>query len=190
MRIKYKSKDELKLLRDAGLVVSEILDEVCAACEPGISTHELDQIAAAAIERTGVRSVFLNYAPGGAPPYPAVLCTSINEIIVHGIPSREDVLKKGDIIGIDFGIAKAGFCGDSARTVVVGGETSPERQRLVDITRQCLERAIEQCYPGKRLGDIGRREWILSGYGFRGPWCGPENARRSRRAEPRPPRNR
>ena len=150
MRIKYKSAEEIKLLREAGLAVAEILDEVCAAAVPGISTYELDQIAARAIERLKVESAFLGYYD-----YPAVLCTSVNEVVVHGIPSKERILEQGDIIGIDFGAFKHGFCGDSARTVVVGGATSPERQSLVDVTRACLELAIERCYPGNRLGDIG-----------------------------------
>lgn len=150
MRIKYKSKEEIRLLRDAGLAVSEILDEICAAAVPGVSTWELDQVAARGLERLGVESAFLGYND-----YPAVLCTSVNEVVVHGIPRKDVILEKGDIVGIDFGAFKHGFCGDSARTIIVGGETSPERAKLVQVTRECLERAIEHCYPGKRLGDIG-----------------------------------
>lgn len=150
MRIKYKSAEELRLLREAGLAVSEILDDICKAAVPGATTWDLDRIAADGIKRHGVVSAFLGYQG-----YPAVLCTSINEVIVHGIPRKDEVLTKGDIIGIDFGAYRQGFCGDSARTVVVGGETTPERQKLVDVTRECLERAIAECVPGKRLGDIG-----------------------------------
>lgn len=150
MRIKYKSMEEIKLLREAGLAVSEILDDICAAVEPGVSTWDLDQIARRGIDRLGVTSAFLGYYD-----YPAVLCTSVNEVVVHGIPRKDVVLAQGDIIGIDFGVFKHGFCGDSARTVVVGGETDAERTKLVQVTRECLERAIEVCYPGKRLGDIG-----------------------------------
>ena len=150
MRIKYKSFDEMKLLREAGLVVSAILDDVCAAAQPGVSTWELDKIAAKGIEKHKVLSAFLGYYD-----YPAVLCTSVNEVVVHGIPRKDVVLEKGDIIGIDFGVFKHDFCGDSARTVVVGGETSQDKARLVQVTQESLERAIEQCYPGKRMGDIG-----------------------------------
>ena len=150
MRIKYKSTDELQKLRSAGLAVSEILDDICAAAKPGVTTWDLNQIAANGIGRLKVKSAFLGYQG-----YPAVLCTSINEVIVHGIPNKKEVLKEGDIIGIDFGAYLEGFCGDSARTIVVGGETTPERQKLVDVTRKSLELAIEQCYPGNRLGDIG-----------------------------------
>ena len=150
MRIKSKSKDELRKLRDAGLAVCEILNDICAAALPGATTWDLNQVAANGISRLKVNSAFLGYHG-----YPAVVCTSVNEVIVHGIPSKEVVLVAGDIIGIDFGAFKNDFCGDTARTVVVGGSTTPERQKLVDVTRQSLELAIEQCYPGKRLGDIG-----------------------------------
>jgi methionyl aminopeptidase len=150
VRIKYKSKDELGKLREAGLAVAEILDDICKAAVPGVTTWDLNQIAADGISRLKVKSAFLGYQG-----YPAVLCTSVNEVIVHGIPRRDEVLAEGDIIGIDFGAFKHGFCGDTARTVVVGGQTTPEKQKLVDVTRECLERGIEQCYPGNRLGDIG-----------------------------------
>ncbi len=152
MRIKYKSQDELLKLRESGLAVSEILDDICAAAVPGATTWDLDQIARSGIDRLKLTSAFLGYA---TPPYPAVLCTSVNEVIVHGIPRKDEVLNAGDIIGIDFGTYLHGFCGDSARTIVVGGSTTPEKQKLVDVTRESLEKAIALCYPGNRLGDIG-----------------------------------
>jgi methionyl aminopeptidase len=154
MKIKYKSLDEIRLMREASLVVEAILDEVCAAVAPGVSTWELDAIAAREIERHGVTSAFYGYPGGTSYDYPAVLCTSVNEVVVHGIPRKDVILREGDVIGIDFGVFKHGFCGDSARTVPVGA-ISPEAQRLVDVTRQALELAIAECYPGKRLGDIG-----------------------------------
>jgi methionyl aminopeptidase len=150
VRIKYKSSDELSKLRDAGLAVCEILDDICAAAKPGATTWDLNQVAADGISRLKVKSAFLGYQG-----YPAVLCTSVNEVIVHGIPRKDEVLAEGDIIGIDFGAFKHDFCGDTARTIVVGDKTTPEKQKLVDVTRESLERAIEQCYPGNRLGDIG-----------------------------------
>lgn len=150
MRIKYKSSAELGLLRESGLAVCEILDDVCKAAVPGATTWDLNQIAAAGIDRLKVESAFLDYMG-----YPAVLCTSVNEVIVHGIPREDEVLVKGDIIGIDFGTFMHGYCGDTARTVVVGGQTTTEKQKLVDTTEECLQRAISCCYPGKRLGDIG-----------------------------------
>lgn len=154
MRIQLKSKAEIELMRDAGLVAAGILDEVCAAAKPGVSTWELDQIARRGIEKHKVHSAFLGYNPGGKPPYPGVLCTSRNDVIVHGIPSRGDVLVDGDIIGIDFGIFKHGFCADTARTVMVGN-VSPEKRRLVETARDALEQAIALCKVGNRIGDIG-----------------------------------
>lgn len=149
MRIQLKSLDEIRLMREAGLVVAAILDEVCAAAKPGVSTWELDKIAARGIDKHRVTSAFLGYHG-----YPAVLCTSINETVVHGIPRKEHVLQDGDIIGIDFGIFKHGFCADSARTVMVG-KVSPEKRRLVDTARESLDKAIEVCTVGNRIEDIG-----------------------------------
>lgn len=150
MRIKYKSLDEIRQQREACLAVAEIIDEICQHVAPGVSTWDLDQVAAKGIKRLGVLSAFLGYYD-----YPAVLCTSVNEVVVHGIPRKDVVLKDGDIIGIDFGVFKHGFCGDSARTVFVGRETSPEAQKLVTVTREALDLGIDQCVPGNRLGDIG-----------------------------------
>src|SRR5687768_7384640 len=136
-------------MRDAGLVVSSILDEVCALVAPGVSTWELDRLAAKLIEKHKVTSAFLGYHG-----YPAVLCTSVNEVVVHGIPRKDVVLKDGDIVGIDFGCFKDGYCGDSARTIPIGKVTS-EAVKLMDVTRTSLEKAIEKCVPGNRIEDIG-----------------------------------
>jgi len=152
--VQLKSADEIALMREAGLVAAEILEAVCQAGKPGVSTWELDQIARKGIERHKVRSAFLHYSPGGKPPYPAVLCTSRNEVIVHGIPRKNDVLQDGAIIGIDFGIFRAGYCADTARTVMIG-TVSPAKQKLVEVARQALENAIALCVPGNRLGDLG-----------------------------------
>lgn len=155
MRIIFKSADEILLMREASLAVAQILEALCAAAVPGATTWDLDQLAAAEIERLGVKSAFLHYPGGTSYDYPAVLCTSVNEVIVHGIPSKDVVLATGDIVGIDFGVFKHGFCGDSCRTVVVGGETDPERAKLVAVTREALNRGIDQCVLGNRLDDIG-----------------------------------
>jgi methionyl aminopeptidase len=157
MKIFYKTKSELAKLRDANLVVAEVINIVEEYCRPGVSTAELNEIADAALKRLGGTSAFLGYAQ---PPYPAVLCTSINEVVVHGIPRRNEVLKDGDIIGIDFGAFKNGFCGDAARTILVGN-VSQERRRLVEITRKSLDLAIERCVPGNRIQDIG---WAIQSY--------------------------
>ena len=149
MRIHLKSKAELELMRDAGLVAAEILESMCQAAKPGASTWELDLIARKAIDKHKVTSAFLGYHG-----YPAVVCTSINSIVVHGIPRKNEILKDGDVIGIDFGIFKHGFCADTARTVLVGN-VAPEVRTLVDSAREALESAILLCTPGKRLGDVG-----------------------------------
>ncbi len=149
MRIQLKSKDEIRLMRDAGLVCAEILESMCEAAQPGVSTWDLDQIARKAIDKHKVQSAFLGYHG-----YPAVVCTSINSVVVHGIPRKNEVLADGDIIGIDFGIFKHGFCADTARTVLVG-QVSPEKQKLVATAREALESAIELCRGGARLGDLG-----------------------------------
>jgi methionyl aminopeptidase len=149
MRIRLKSSDEIALMHDTNQVVREILDVLEAAVAPGISTWELDRIAVREIERHKVTSAFLGYYD-----YPAVLCTSPPEVVVHGIPRKDVILQEGDIIGLDFGVFKRGYCGDSARTVSVGA-IAPDKQKLIDVTRQALDLAIEQCTLGKRLGDIG-----------------------------------
>jgi len=154
MGIVLKNQAELERMREAGRVVAAVLDAVEAACVPGVTTAELDRIAARELERARARSAFLGYAPGGAPPYPAVLCASINEEVVHGIPSTRRVLAEGDLIGIDFACFVDGWCADGARTVAVGVISAPARD-LLETTRACLERAIAECVPGRRIGDLG-----------------------------------
>jgi methionyl aminopeptidase len=138
-------------MREAGLVAAEILDLLCRSAVPGVSTWDLDQIARREISRHKVQSAFLGYAD---PPYPAVVCTSINDVIVHGIPTKSAVLKGGDIIGIDFGIFMRGYCADTARTVRVG-EVGPEKASLVATAEEALQRAIALCAVGNRIGDLG-----------------------------------
>jgi methionyl aminopeptidase len=154
MGIVIKSASELAKMRGAGAVVAAVLDAVEAACVPGVTTGELNAIAGRELARAGARSAFLGYRPWGAPPYPAVLCTSVNEVVVHGIPDPRQVLREGDVIGIDFACFKGGWCADAARTVAVGVVSAPARA-LMDATREALERAIARCVPGRRLGDLG-----------------------------------
>ena len=150
-----KTPAEIEKLRAVNLVVYEVLCHVEEACKPGVSTWELNEIADRELKKRGATSAFLGYHG-----YPAVLCTSVNDVVVHGIPRKDVVLKEGDIIGIDFGCFKDGFCGDSARTVPVG-KISVEAQKLVDATRESLERAIAHCVPGNRIQDIG---WAVEEY--------------------------
>jgi methionyl aminopeptidase len=149
MGIQLKSPAQIAKLREANLVVADVLDTLEAAAKPGMSTWELNEIAAKRLKQLKAESAFLGYHD-----YPAVLCTSVNEVVVHGIPRKDVVLKEGDLLSIDFGAFKDGWCGDSARTLPMGSITR-EAQALVDATRQSLELAIAQCVPGNRLGDIG-----------------------------------
>jgi methionyl aminopeptidase len=155
MGIFFKSPDEIEKLRRANLAVSKVLDVCEAACKPGVSTWDLNEIAEKKLKELGARSAFLGYHG-----YPAVLCTSVNEVVVHGIPRKDVVLKEGDIIGLDFGCFIDGYCGDSARTIKIG-KVSPEAEKLVEATRISLEKAIEACVPGNRLQDIG---WAVQSY--------------------------
>ena len=149
MKIFLKTQDEVEKLHAVNRIVATVLDACEAACKPGATTWDLNQVADEKMKSLGATSAFLGYHG-----YPAVLCTSVNEVVVHGIPRKDLVLKEGDIIGVDFGCFKDGFCGDSARTLAVG-KVTPEAQKLMDATRISLDLAIEQCQPGNRLQDIG-----------------------------------
>jgi methionyl aminopeptidase len=156
---------ELELMREAGRHVGEILLELRAAVRPGITTGELDALADREIARRGVRSSFKGYDPQGLPKYPAVLCVSVNDEIVHGIPGPRE-LEEGDIVSLDFGVSVDGYHGDSAVTVAVG-DIDEERKRLVDVTRQSLDEAIEKMIPGNRLSDLGHSvQQRVEGQGF------------------------
>lgn len=119
--------------------------------KPDVAPAEIDRVVKQVADRHRVISAFLGYAQ---PPYPAVVCTSINEVIVHGIPRKNEIIKDGDIIGIDFGIYMHGFCADTARTVMVGNVPG-DRRALVETARDALEEAIKLCIPGNRIGQLG-----------------------------------
>ncbi len=147
--VTLKTTRQIAGMRRAGAVVAALLRVLRAAVRPGISTAELDAIAARELARHGAVSNFLNYHG-----YPAVICTSINDEVVHGIPSEKRVLREGDIVGIDAGAIVDGWHGDAAITVPVG-KVSPEAARLVGVTAEALARGIAAARPGKRLGDVG-----------------------------------
>jgi len=158
-----KSPREIEIMREANRHVAEILELMCAAAVPGASTWDLDQIARRELKARKVESPFLGYHG-----YPATVCASVNEEIVHGIPRKDKILADGDIIGIDFGVTYKGYVGDSARTIHVGNGPDPEAVKLVQITKQCLDDAIAVCTPEHRLSDIGRVVQTLAeahGYG-------------------------
>ncbi|HEY3595514.1 MAG TPA: type I methionyl aminopeptidase [Polyangiaceae bacterium] len=154
MGIVLKSRREIAKMRETGRVVAAVLDAVESACVPGTTTGELNRIAARELARAKATSAFLGYRQGPGPAYPAVLCTSVNHVVVHGIPSDREALREGDVIGIDFACFKDGFCADAARTVAVG-IVSAKAHALIDATRECLNRAIRESIAGHRLGDIG-----------------------------------
>jgi methionyl aminopeptidase len=153
--IVLKSPRELELLREAGRVARLALDAARAMTRPGVTTGEIDAEVERVIRANGATPEFKGYHG-----FPASSCISVNDEVVHGIPGMRK-LKDGDIAGIDVGARIRGFVGDNAATVAVGRVT-PEARRLIDTTRECLEQAIAQCVPGKRLSDIGRAVQTLA----------------------------
>ncbi len=153
--IKIKTPQEIELMRIAGRVTAEVLDIMREVVRPGISTGELDRIAEEHIRANNGIPAFKNYKPGGdMTPFPGTICASINEEVVHGIPSFDRILQEGDIISVDVGAYVNGYCGDAACTYPVG-EISGERMKLLKVTEESLNRAIAQALKGNTLGDIG-----------------------------------
>jgi methionyl aminopeptidase len=154
-------------MRAAGLLVWKILQALKEMVREGATTYELEVAAAKMMAEAGARPAFKGYKSASADTkFPFVLCTSVNEEIVHGMPSQKRVLKRGDIVSIDTGVQLNGYYGDSALTVGVG-EISPDAQRLMDVTRESLELAIEKARPGNRLFDIcGTVERHVTANGF------------------------
>ncbi len=164
----YKSSEELNKMRRAGRIVAGTIDRVVAAVRPNVTTAELDEVAEAYIHERGATPSFKGYGAGpGRVPFPASICTSINNEIVHGIPSAERSVNEGDLLKLDFGAIWQGFHGDSAVTVIVGEPTSAEADKLVRVTEEALEAGIAQIRPGGRLSDIGAAvEQVAMGAGF------------------------
>jgi methionyl aminopeptidase len=159
--ISLKSPRELDLMRKAGAIVAQILDEMANIAKPGMTTGEIDRFAEKRIQDLGAQPAFKGYHG-----FPATVCISVNDEVVHGIPSPKRVLKDGDIVGLDFGVIYQGWYGDSARTVTVG-TVKPEVQKLVDVTRESLYKGIEQCREGNRVFDIGHAvQNYVEGFGF------------------------
>jgi len=162
--IVLKSPPEVEKMRRAGRIVAGTIDAVLASVAPGKTTADLDRVAESYIREQGAIPSFLGY---GRPPFPASICTSLNEEIVHGIPSPERVLREGDLLSLDFGAIWEGFHGDSAVTVFVGEPPSSEAEKLVRVTREALEAGIAQIRPGGRLSDISHAvEQVVLGAGF------------------------
>ncbi len=150
MAIILKTPQEIEKMRRAGKIVHDVLEHVRAHVKAGASTLDLEQAAVEKIAESGAVPAFKGYRG-----YPCVLCTSVNEEVVHGIPSADRVLRDGDIVSIDCGVVIDGYYGDSAITVPVGAKVSDRARRLLEVTRASLESAIREVKPGATLGDIG-----------------------------------
>jgi len=154
MTISIKNNDDIKKMRVAGKLASEVLDFITPFVKPGVSTEELDQLCHNfMVNEQNTIPAPLNYAPPGHAPYPKSICTSVNNQICHGIPG-DRILKKGDIINIDITVIKDGYHGDTSRMFYVG-EPSIQAKRLCEITYQSMWKGIQQVKPGATLGDIG-----------------------------------
>lgn len=150
MAIVCKSQAEIDKMRRSGHIVRQVLQELRAMVKPEVTTMDLEKTAERRIREFGAKPAFKGYYD-----YPCVLCTSVNEEIVHGIPSAKRVLKDGDIVSIDCGVVLDGYYGDAAITVAVGDSVSPERKKLMEVTEQSLYRGIEQAKIGNSISDIG-----------------------------------
>jgi methionyl aminopeptidase len=150
MAIVCKSSAEIERMRQSGRIVRQVLDHVKALVAPGVTTMDLERAAEKKIKELGAKPAFKGYYD-----YPCVLCTSVNEEIVHGIPSEKRVLQEGDIVSIDCGVVLDGYYGDAAVTVPVGKALKPELQKLLDVTEASLYRGIEQARIGNSIGDVG-----------------------------------
>jgi methionyl aminopeptidase len=148
--INCKSHAELEKMRRSGRIVRQVLETVRAMVAPGVSTMDLERAAEEKIKELGAKPAFKGYYD-----YPCVLCTSVNNEIIHGIPSEKRVLKEGDIVSIDCGVVLDGYYGDSAITVPVGQKVSPELEKLLHVTETSLKRGIQEVRLGKTVGDIG-----------------------------------
>ncbi len=154
MAINIRNKAEIEKMRRAGAVVKEVLDTIEDHCSPGVSTGELDRIACRIAEEYDAATLFKGVrSPYTVVPFPGAICASVNEQVVHGIPSDGVILKEGDILGVDFGVRLDGYCGDSAKTIAIGNISNAKR-RLMDVTKGLLSLAIENMAPGRRWSEI------------------------------------
>ncbi|WP_029113036.1 type I methionyl aminopeptidase [Mycobacterium sp. URHB0044] len=164
--VELKSESEIEAMAAAGAVVAEALRAIIEHAQPGRTTAELDEVAAAVLAKHGATSPFLNYHPDWAPsPFPAVLCTSVNDAVVHGVPTGE-ILADGDLVSVDFGAVLRGWCGDAARSFIVG-TPRPEDAALIAATDAALAAGIAAVRVGNTLGDVGHAiEKVARGAGY------------------------
>jgi methionyl aminopeptidase len=150
MAIVCKSASEIERMRHSGRIVRQVLDEVRSMVAPGVTTMDLERAAEKKIAELGAKPAFKGYYD-----YPCVLCTSVNEEIVHGIPSEKRALKDGDIVSIDCGVVLDGYYGDAAITVPVSDAVKPELRKLLSVTEESLYKGIDQALIGNSVGDVG-----------------------------------
>lgn len=167
MAITLRSRREIQMIRKAGAVVAKVLLKLQEFARPGISTAQLDHLAIQMTEAAGAMALFKGVpCPGGGRPFPGAICTSLNEQLVHGIPSARVILKPGDILSIDFGVKLNGYCGDAALTFGIG-DIVPQNQKLIENTRRLLDIAIEKAAPGVLWSSIaGQMEDAARQAGF------------------------
>lgn len=154
MAIKLRSRREIELMRKAGAVVADVLSKLKEIAKPGVTTGQLDRIALEMSAKAGAVPLFKGVPnPFGYKPFPGAICASINEQIVHGIPSENVKLKNGDILSIDFGVQLNGYCGDAAVTIGIG-EVSENNRRLMEVTKHVLDIAISKAAPGMKWSQV------------------------------------
>ena len=164
---RIKTKQEIESLRKGGKILAKILKELVKYSQPGISTEDINDYALKLAEDFGAEPVLLGYFPTFASrPYPAALCTSVNNTVQHGVPRADQILKEGDIINLDMSIGYEGMIVDSGVTVPVG-KIDPLSQKLIDVTREALALGIKQAKPGNHIGDIGHAvQTFVEAHGF------------------------
>ncbi len=154
MAITLRSQREIELVRKAGAVVAGVLSKLQESAKPGVTTEELDRIALQISAQSGAEPLFKGVrSPLAGSPFPGAICASINEQVVHGIPSSKVKLREGDILSIDFGVRLNGYCGDAAVTIGVG-RISEEKRRLIDVTKHVLDIAIARCAPAIKWSQV------------------------------------
>ena len=159
--IELKSAREIGLMRRAGHILAEVMDRLRDSVKPGMSTLEIDEDVESFITARGAKSAFKGYRG-----FPATVCISINEEVVHGIPSAHRRIKEGDIVGLDLGCIVEGYYADCAFTLAIGDVPS-KVQQLLDVTRESLDQAIQECRPGRRLSDVSHAvQAHVEGHGF------------------------
>ncbi len=152
-KIRIKNRTEIEKMKRSGQAAAKVLHTIAEAIQPGVTTYELEMVSRKAIAELNATSSFLGYEIPDHPPYPATICVSVNDIVIHGIPDVKEVLKEGDIIGVDTAVNVDGYHGDNAYTFPVG-KTTLDALKLLEVTKESLYAAISEAKPGNRMGDV------------------------------------